>query len=57
VESFPVASGWGARVWRVGWGGVSMEMGEVSGDKAGGIAWCERMAEALARDREDDAMV
>jgi hypothetical protein len=52
---FPSVGGWAARVRRAGWAGVLLEVdGEFAGE-AEALAWCERMANVLARDAEDDA--
>jgi hypothetical protein len=54
VELSPSASGWDVRVQQRGWDDVTLKVDGHFGDEAEAIAWCEKMAEVLARDLADD---
>ncbi|WP_435005659.1 hypothetical protein P12x_003476 [Tundrisphaera lichenicola] len=46
---------WTARVFRGDWDGHSFELGGIFRTEEEGVAWCEKMAKVLARDRRDDS--
>jgi hypothetical protein len=54
VEMWQAGSGWAAKVWRAGWDGVPLEVDGLFGDESEAVAWCKKMAEALAEDQEDE---
>jgi hypothetical protein len=54
VELSPAADGWHTQVQRADWDGKPLDLGGQFADKAVALAWCERMAEALAGDQDDE---
>ena len=54
VELSTTTTGWDARVRRADWGGLPLDLNGHFADEAEALAWCERMADVLARDAEDD---
>jgi hypothetical protein len=54
VELSPEPSGWTARVWRAGWDRTPLELRDHFAVEAEALAWCRRMAEVLAGDRDDE---
>jgi hypothetical protein len=54
VELRPVRAGWHARVHRAGWGGLPLDLDGQFANESEAVAWCQRMADVLARDADDD---
>ena len=54
VELSPTSNGLHAQVRRADWGGLPLDLDGQFADEAEALAWCERMADVLARDAEDD---
>ena len=54
VELRKAGSGWAAKVRRADWDGESLEVDGLFGDESEAVAWCKKMAEALAEDQADE---
>jgi hypothetical protein len=54
VELRPANSGWAARVRRADWDGVPLDVDGHFGTESEAVAWCEKMAEVLADDLDDE---
>jgi hypothetical protein len=54
MELPPVGAFWTARVRREGWGDMAFEVDGRFGDEVEAVAWCEKMAEVLADDLDDE---
>jgi hypothetical protein len=54
VELAPAGATWQARVHRAGWEGLPLDLDGQFADEPEAVAWCQRMADVLARDADDD---
>jgi hypothetical protein len=54
VELRRPGSGWAVRVRRADWNGVPLDVDGHFGTESEAVAWCEKMANVLAEDQEDE---